>query len=165
MTKCQASSSKLDILSSFWSMMSSFAPHNNVDNFRNFLHLFEKEKQVLCARFCLRAPTRVSKHCSSITFSVFGTLLATFWSLFPTLLSLFQPLCCAKLLLPDSFCGRVKTCSSEWAFWELRSWRVQGNPGARNLYFSYFFSYFGLEARNLFCSRPPGSQLLWDPCV
>ena len=31
--------------------MSSFAPHNNFDNFRNFLHLFEKEKQVCAPDF------------------------------------------------------------------------------------------------------------------
>ena len=30
--------------------------------------------------------------------------------------------------------------------------------GGRNLYFSLFFAYFGPEARNLFCSRPTGSQ-------
>ena len=93
LTKCQVYSSELDILSSFWSIMSSFSPHNNFDNCRNFLHLFEKEKQVcapdfvegphqgfltmpihLCSSFCQHT-TRVASSCFNSNICMDNTFL------------------------------------------------------------------------------------------
>ena len=50
-----------------------------------------------------------AKGVRSLFFFGFGTLLVTFRSLFLVLLSLFSRYIFAKLLLPDSFCGRVRT--------------------------------------------------------
>ena len=66
----------------------------------------------------LRVPQKECGKRSSITFSVFGTLSVTFRSLFLMLLSLFSSLFCrtpfAGLLLPDSFCGRVRFALFMW---------------------------------------------------
>ena len=70
-------------------------------------------------------------------FFFFGTLSVTFWSLFLMLLSLFHHFF-AKLLLPDSFCGRVIiwcgiTCqfdeaSDSKSFWRTTDVDVVGLP-------------------------------------
>ena len=52
---------------------------------------------------------------SSITFFAFGTVSVTFWSLFLTLYPFFRHFF-ARLLLPDSFCGRVNKSHADHHF-------------------------------------------------
>ena len=65
LTKCQVFSSKLDILSSLWSIMSSFAPHDNFENFRNFLHLFHLwmlPQMQVCGSLCCSSSAKCTSY-------------------------------------------------------------------------------------------------------
>ena len=82
MTKCQVSSSKLDILSSFWSIMSSFAPHNNFYIFRNSLHLLLSTRNKFVSQILLKALTKAfsnnaNRYAFSEVFHASGEIFGT----------------------------------------------------------------------------------------